>query len=338
MEQYFLSGALIVLLIICLFLFKPFLTILVVGGTFSVALYPLYKWINKKITKGKNGLASFLTIFFVIVVLSGPAFFIGNAIFHQTQSAYNSFVENKETNGDTFGWIQKVDQKINAVLPEQINFDTNQKLGEFLSFLSQNITKIFTGTVQTIFSTLLIILTIFYFLKDGRQWKDEVILLSPLSKSDDLEIIDKTRTAVNGILGGYLLVGLCQGILMTVGLAIFHVPNPAIWGLITAFASLVPTIGTAVVAIPAILYLFSTGQTSAAVGLIVWCAVIVGTVDNVISPIFVGSKISIQPIFILFSVLGGIALLGPVGLLVGPLTLSLTYTLAGIYRKKYKTG
>jgi predicted PurR-regulated permease PerM len=123
---------------------------------------------------------------------------------------------------------------------------------------------------------------------------------------------------------------------MGIGLAIFHVPNPAIWAVIAGIASIIPPIGTALVSVPAIIFLFITGNIGGAIGLLIWAVLIVGMGDNLLNPYIVGHKINIPPFLILFSVLGGIALLGPVGILIGPLTVSLLYALIEIYQDEFK--
>ncbi len=123
---------------------------------------------------------------------------------------------------------------------------------------------------------------------------------------------------------------------MGVGLSIFGIPNAALWGVVAGIASLVPMIGTAFVAVPAILFLLVSGNNAQAIGLLIWSVVIVGLVDNLLNPIVVGGKINVPPLLILFAVLGGISLLGPIGILVGPLTISLLYTLISIYKNEFR--
>ena len=180
------------------------------------------------------------------------------------------------------------------------------------------------------------LLSIFYFLKDGARWRQALVVLSPLSDSDDEKIISRLKLAVNGVIKGYLLVALVQGILMGLGLWLFGVPKPALWGVVAAITSLIPTIGTALVSVPAFIFLFLTGSAVSAFGFLVWAAVIVGTIDNFLSPLFISKRIDIPPLLILFSVLGGLSLLGPVGVLIGPLSVSLLYTLISIYRHEFK--
>jgi predicted PurR-regulated permease PerM len=157
--------------------------------------------------------------------------------------------------------------------------------------------------------------------------------LSPLPDSYDKKVIDRLKKAVNGIIFGYLFIGFAQGALLGLGLAIFGIPNAVLFGVIAAIASLVPMLGTGLVAIPVILFLFATGDTTAAIGFSIWATIIVGASDEVLRPLVIGNHLNIPPLLILFAVLGGIAFLGPIGVLIGPLTLSLLHALVSIYRE-----
>jgi predicted PurR-regulated permease PerM len=179
-------------------------------------------------------------------------------------------------------------------------------------------------------------LAIFYFLKDGEKWKKFLLKLSPLSNTDDEKIINRLSQTINGVIRGTIFIALIQGILMGVGLGIFGIPNSAIWGVVAAITSLIPTVGTGLVSVPAIIFLLVTGNVLPAIGLLIWSVIVVGTIDNFLAPYIIGSKIKIPPFLILFSVLGGIALLGPVGILIGPLAVSLLYTLNEIYQGEFK--
>ena len=161
-----------------------------------------------------------------------------------------------------------------------------------------------------------------------------MLQLSPLSGVDDEKILGRLTKTINGVIKGYLLIALIQGILMGIGLTIFHVPDGALWGVVAGITSIIPPLGTAVVSVPAVIFLFVTGHIGAAIGLLIWAILIVGTGDNVLNPYIVGHRIDIPPFLILFSVLGGIALLGPVGILIGPLTISLLYALTEIYQNR----
>ncbi len=330
MEKYFFFGLLLATLVFTFMIFRPFWIVLVLGMSFSIVLYPLYEWLKHR--RLPDSLASFITVLFFVVALCGPLLGIGALVFNQSQEVYHFIVEN----GSPKPFLDRIEFAVNDMLPENISFNAEEKATEFISYISKNIASIFGSTVTAFFSFILMLLIMFYFLKDGARWKKAVIVLSPLSDKDDEKIMKRLTLAVNGVIMGSLLIALVQGILMGIGLWLFGVPNPALWGVVAAFTSLLPTIGTALISVPAILFLFATGANVSAIGLIIWAVVIVGLVDNFLSPIVVGGKTNIPPLLILFAVLGGISLLGPVGILVGPLAISLLYTLISIYRNEFR--
>ncbi|MFA6353871.1 MAG: AI-2E family transporter [Candidatus Paceibacterota bacterium] len=329
-EKYFFFGLLFVTLVFVFFIFRPFWIVLVLGASFAIMLYPVYEWLNKKYLP--SWLASFFTLVFFIVVLCIPLLGLGSIVFNQSQNLYHSVANN----GNFSPFINEVGEKINQVLPAGISFDINEKISSFISYLTSHLVNIFSATANVLFSFILLLLAIFYFLKDGKYWREKILKLSPLSNSDDEKIITKLLQTINGVMRGTLFIAILQGILMGFGLTIFGVPNAAIWGVVAAITSLIPSVGTAMISVPAIVFLFATGHIIPAVGLTIWSTIVVGTIDNFLTPYVIGSKINIPPFLILFSVLGGIALLGPIGVLIGPLAVSLLYTLTEIYQIEFK--
>lgn len=331
-ERYFFFGLLLATFVFTFFIFQPFWIVLVLGLSFAIVLYPIYEWFNKG--RLPNWLSALITLIIFTIVLCGPLLGIGAVVFRQSQDVYHVVINNDNTGS----FLHSVETKINKILPSGIVFDINKKTTDFISYLSNNIADIFTTTISAFFSFLLMLLIIFYFLKDGAQWKKAIIVLSPLGDKDDEKIIQRLSQAVNGVIKGSLLIALIQGILLGFGLWIFGIPNSALWGVVATITSLIPTLGTALVSIPAIIFLFATGDTTSAVGLLIWSIIIVGMIDNFLGPLIVSKKMNISSLLILFSVLGGISLLGPVGILVGPLAISLLYTLISIYRNEFKAN
>lgn len=328
-EKYFFFGLLLATLVFTFFIFRPFWVVLVLGISFSIVLHPVYNWLARKMP---SWVASLLTVVMFAVVVCGPLLGIGVLIFNQSQDLYHNVADGNSI--DPF--LDSVGENINQVLPDGVNFDVRAKASEFIAYTTGNITSIFTATLSAFFSFILMLLIIFYFLKDGTKWKQSVVVLSPLSDTDDQKIINRLAQSVNAVIKGSLFIAVVQGLLMGFGLFIFGVPNAALWGVVASVCSLVPTIGTALVSVPAIIFLFATNHNGAAIGLAVWATLIVGMVDNFLTPYIVGNKMNIPALLILFSVLGGISLLGPVGILVGPLAVSLLYTLISIYRNEFK--
>ncbi len=330
MERYFFFGLLLATLVFAFYIFRPFWIVLVLGVSFSVVLYPGYEWLRKM--RLPNWLASLLTVLVFLVVLCGPVLGIGAIVFNQSQNLFHQIT----TSGNISPSLDTINTQVNNLLPNGVTFNIDEKISEFVSFVSNNIANIFSTTVSAFFSFLLMLLIMFYCLKDGAKWKKTLIQISPLGEENDEKILDKLSLAVNGVIRGSLLISMIQGILLGIGFWIFHIPNAALWGVVAAVFSLIPTFGIISVSAPAIIFLFIKGHTLAAVGLLAWLIVTIGTIDNLLGPHIVGHKIHIPSILILFSVLGAISLVGPVGVLIGPLTLSLLFVLVAIYKNEFK--
>lgn len=329
-ERYFFFGLLLATFIFTFLIFKPFLPLLAISASFAVVLYPIYQRMIKH--KLPDWFSALFTLLFFVIIICGPVFGIGMLVFNQSQDLYQSL----STNGGIGTYFHNLENYLIRYMPEGVPINLGEKVGELVSFTSRNIATIFASTLTTLFSFFLICISLFFFLKDGAKWKKALISLSPLRDTDDEKILTKLALSINGIIKGYLLIALIQGLLMGFGLAFFGVPNSALWGVIAAIGSLIPTVGTALVSVPAVIFLFATGNTFGGIGMSIWAFMIVGWVDNLLNPIIISSKINIPQILVLFSVLGGLVLLGPIGFLIGPLAVSLLYTLISIYNNEFK--
>lgn len=329
-ERYFFFGLLLATFVLTFFIFSPFWVVLVLAICFTIALNPTHMWLARKGLP--NWLSSFLTVLMFAIILIGPILGIGAIVFNQSQNLYSSVI----ADGNINTFISSIDTAMNKILPSNITFNAEEKVSDLINLITKNITNIFSSTISAVFSFILMLLAVFFFLKDGTRWKTEIIKLSPLSEKDDMKILDRLELAINGVIKGYLLIALAQGVLMGIGLSIFGIQNAALWGVVAAVCSLIPMIGTSLVSVPAVVFLFATGHTGAALGMLIWAIALVGTIDNFLSPMVISSKTKIHPLMILFSVLGGISLMGPIGVLVGPLTVSLLYTLISIYQDEFK--
>ena len=332
-EKHFLYGLLVMVLILTLAIFWPFLTIIVLAVSFAVILNPIHHWINSHITRGIAWLSSFITVSLFLIVLCIPIFFVGKTVFIQAENLYYGLIDSGQTAN---GLIQKIDTSINRLIPEGMNFNTYEKIATLAGNLSDNIAILFASTFKTILMLFLMLLTIFFLLKDGSYWKKSLFSLLPLSDQNIKEIFTTMKDSINRIFKGSFFIAIVQGVLMGIGLTIFGVPNAAIWGVVAGMAAFIPTIGTSLVSIPAILFLYFSGMELQALGMLIWSVVAVGTIDNILSPYIISKNTEVSSLFILLSILGGITLMGPVGLFIGPLVISLLYSLVSIYKRELK--
>lgn len=328
---YFLLVLLALTLVLSFFVFRPFLYALILASVFALVSQPVYKVIFKFFGK-QAWLASLLTILVAIVFILIPLSLLGWQIFQEGQQLYLSLSDNfdSQSAGQIFSGLNSNLAKLIPGL-DSLTFDFQQYAKSGLSFLLSHLSSIFFNLAKIVTGLFIFIVASFYLLKDGNKFRQFLVQVSPLTEKDDQMIINKIVKATNSVVRGSLMIATLQGIVSSFGLFIFGVPNPILWGTMAAVGALIPGVGTAVVLLPAIIYLYLSGQVISAGGLLVWGALAVGLIDNLLSPYLVGKKAQLHPLLMLLSVLGGLSFFGPIGLILGPLVISLLLVLLEIY-------
>lgn len=327
LQLYFFLAMLLAVLALTTWIFLPYLSILALAATLAVALHPLYDRMVKFVG-GYRRAAALLTIGLAGILILAPLVFFGIRILQESLDLYTRLSSQTDTYTRAFASVAAF---LNQYLPG-FQIDFGAFASQLLSWVAKNLGAVFSGTVQTMFGLFVGIVALFYFLVDGHRFVATLVELSPLADSYDQKILDRLASAVNSVLRGSLLIAVIQGLIFGFGLWIFGMPDPTLWGSCAAVASLIPGIGTSLISIPSIIYLYATGHPWAAVGLFVWSATAVGMIDNLIGPFLIGRGVRIHPFFVLIAVLGGISYFGPLGFIFGPLVLSLLYGLLEIYR------
>lgn len=325
LQVSYFATILIVVLVLAFFIFKPFLIVLVVAGTLGVILNPVYLYMLKRVKFPP--IASIITIIIAIIVILIPLFFLGRQVFIEARNTYLLFATGSDVS--VFG-LDFIESKLQLLFPS-FNIQLEQHVAEASRWFLGNIGSLFSGTLDIILKSFLVVVALFYFLKDGPQFKRAYMELSPLPNEYDQKILGTLQTSMRSIMRGSFLIAIIQGTLCGVGFYFFGLPNPALWGMIAAISALIPGVGTALVVFPAVIYLFFTSSLSSTLGLLLWGSILVGLIDNFLSPKLLERGINIHPLFILFSIIGGLVFFGPTGFIVGPLVLSLLFTLFDIY-------
>ncbi len=336
LEIYFFFAIFIGVLAISFFIFSPYLYALILAAIFAIIFQPLHKRILGMM-KHKESIAAGLTLFIVFVTVLIPLILIGTQIFREAQDLY-VYLSNNGGDINIFVNIENYfNNVIHKVFPslEPLNIassiDFDLYVREGLGWLFRNVGSLLSSAASFALNFLIFLLAFYYLLKDGKKFKKELVVLSPLPDKYDEEIASKLEIAINSIVRGSLTVAVIQGFLTGVGFNLFGIPSPAFWGAVAAVASLVPALGTAVVTAPAVIYLFISGQVFPAIGLAIWGGVAVGLVDNFIGPKLIQSGTKLHSFLVLLFALGGLSFFGPIGFLLGPIILSLLAALIDIY-------
>lgn len=329
-ELHFLLILIVGALALAFLIFRPFIYALILATVFATAFEPIHKKILK-FTHGKNSLAAFLSTITVLITVIVPLVFLGIQIFREATQLYNFLIH---------GGTNIISQTIENILqnlrktfpiPADFSIDTSQYLQQGVNWFVQNLGPLFANIANMVIGIFIFLIAIYCLFKDGKGLKKILTNLSPLENIHDETIFSKIKSAINSVVKGSLSVALLHGVIIAIGFTIFGIPNPALWGSITAILALIPGIGIGSVIFLSVTYLALTGQTLAAIGLLFWGIADTGLVDSYIGPRLIKRGTGLHPFLIVISILGGISLFGPLGYLLGPLTLSLLFALLEIY-------
>jgi predicted PurR-regulated permease PerM len=314
-------------------IFAPFWGVLALAAIIVTICYPIHRRVQERVYRKNGTLASFVSLVMVLAVVIFPLTIIGSLLLREAVSVYSLF--NDSSYASFTASLGKVEAMLQVFVPE-FTLDIGSVVAQVATFLASHLVSIFAGTASTIFYFFLALIATFYFFRDGAHITKYLIKLSPLKDGEDSIILNRLATSVRSVALGTVLVALIQGVLTSVGLWLFGFDRAILWGTIAAIGALVPGVGTAIVLIPAIIYLLATGSFLYAGGLALWAFSAVGLIDNILGPYLMSRGNPLHPFVILLSVLGGIALMGPIGFILGPVIASLFTVLIELFASHVK--
>jgi predicted PurR-regulated permease PerM len=189
---------------------------------------------------------------------------------------------------------------------------------KLLNLLGRGIAPLIAGTGQFLVGFAVMLFVLFFALRDGKQTMDHLRHLLPLTRSQEDALLNRIGDVTRAVVFGTGITAVAQGVAAMIAFAVVGIPA-LFWGTVLAVASLIPVVGTAIVWVPAVGYLALVGKTGSALFLALWCIVVVGSIDNLLRPIVMGGRSGMSSLVVFFSVVGGIQLFGPMGIVYGPL-------------------
>lgn len=310
---------------------SPYFTIIFLSAVLAIVFHPLYGYM-RKIWKQSENAAAFASVLVVVFLILAPMVFLAIVLFQEVVSLYGSIEQPDSVVAAFTHYAQMIEGFVQQFVPQfTFKMDVATYAGEGLSWVERNLNGLFSGILEFIFDSVLVLIAMFFFLRDGEKLHKFAIEWSPLSDRYDEGIMAKLSLAVASVVRGSLMTAVIQGVLVGIGFALFGIPNPVLWGIAATIAALLPLLGTAIITVPAGVVLLISGNLPAGIGILLWAIFPVGTIDNFLDPYFYGKGIDVHPLLILLSVLGGLIYFGPIGFLAGPIVLAFFFALLDIY-------
>jgi predicted PurR-regulated permease PerM len=349
--HYFLFFLMGIVFLGCFSIIRPYIHTILLALILSSVASPVHRRIETVLGNRKN-LSAFVSCLLLTIVVVIPLVFLMLSLIQQGVSSFNAMYDwiadekyktllEHPLTVRLYAWVNAQLPDVRKIFPDlnltdlkidKLVLDTTSKLGKTL--LNQGGQLV--GNIGSFIGKFcLMIFTFFFLIRDESRILNRILHLVPMTRSQEMQIILKIKEISKSALLGTFVTALAQGFAGGIAFYICGLPG-LFWGMVMAFASLIPMVGTALVWVPAAVYLVLSGNPWLSLSLVVWCVIVVGGIDNFVRPLFMQNGSEMNTLLIFFSILGGINSFGLLGLLYGPLLFGLALVLLYIYEIEFK--
>ncbi len=338
-EGIFLIGLALLITIVFYRMVAGFVETLFLAAVFSGMMHGLYKRIARSIGGRKPASAVLTIVLFVLVLVVPLSAFLGVVVSQavDVSASVGPWVQRELTQTNQLDGLLQQLPFWEAIQPYQDLIST--KVAEFAgrlgTFLVSSVAAASRGTAVFFFQLFIMLYAMFFFLLRGKEYLARVLYYIPLAPDAENRLVAKFVSVARATIKGTLVIGVIQGGLGGLGFLAAGIGGWAFWSVVMMILSVIPGVGTALVWVPAVIYLFAIGLGGKAIALGLWCALVVGTVDNVLRPRLVGRDTEMSDLLVLISTLGGIVAFGATGFIIGPIIAALWVTVWEIYGETF---
>jgi predicted PurR-regulated permease PerM len=318
-------------------IFWPFLKPAAFAAVLAIGLHPVHGWFHRHVRHASlAALLSTLTVLFILVI---PAGFTIAAVSGEMASAGRVLAEKSRQEGGVQNFAANIVRRPVEWASHHIHIN-QASVQEWYTSLPVKASAYFIGAATFLVSglagfagqTVITFFILFFLFRDGPAISRSIAVLLPLSQQQVVRLFSSVQDTIVANLYGILVVALVQGALTGIALVVLGVPSALMLAVLAGLASLIPLVGTALIWLPASIYLFATTSLWKGIFLLLWGSLVVGTSDNVIRPLVVRGRVEIHPLIVMFAILGGLDVFGFIGIFLGPMILSLLVALGDLTR------
>jgi predicted PurR-regulated permease PerM len=311
-------GALLLLIYLVYRIVEPFFIPLAWSAVLAIFFYPLHERLEKKMMPNSAALLSTLSVTVLLIV---PAIIV---LVFATRQAIEASARvqtalmdpDKELSMHTVAWIR-------AHLPtawQDADFSQPIKQGaeRVAAFLAGNFAGLLKNLTTFFVNLFIVVFSLFFMFRDGESIVRGVRHLIPFDESIQTDMLTESRDLIFASVAVGLVIACLQGLLGGLAFTIGGIPTAVFWGVLMAFFSLVPVVGSALIWVPAALWLGFSGHWGKGTTILVICGAVAGTADNIIRPLLLRNRTHLNELLLFIGVLGGLEVFGLLGLVAGP--------------------
>jgi len=339
-RKTFLLLLVAIMTVVVLVLLQAFWLTIVVAAVMAGLLRPFYTRLCA-LLGGRASLASGITVLLTLLVIVIPLLTIGGLVVRQAASVSTDvrpFIE-QTINSPTYldDTLQRVPGYDRFLRPYRNEILT--KVADMVNatgrFLMSSLSSTTLSTLSFFLNFFLALYALFFLLMDGPGLLDAALEHLPLQADEKTMLVDRFMSITRATIKGTIVIGVIQGTLTGLAFWVAGLPSVAFWTVLLIVLSIIPVIGGALIWVPACIVLVAMGSVGKAVALALFCSLIVGSVDNVLRPWLVGRDTKMHDLAILFSTMGGLLVIGPLGFIIGPVLAGLFVTSWQIFGNAY---
>lgn len=333
-------GLLLIVSLAFLWVLKPFFGPIFWACAVAIIFAPVQQRLLTRLKRRRN-LAALATLCIIVVILILPVILIGGLVISQGISFYEQLdageISIKQIVNDLsirFPIVQDLLARYEVKLDDLQDRAANATMatGQFLAERSLNIGQ---NAFQFILSLGVMIYLTFFMLRDGHNLVALVRQALPLGDDRAQLLFSKFAEVTRATVKGNIVIAAIQGALGGFIFWVLGIPAPVLWGVVMAVVSLIPAIGAALIWAPVAIYLFAVADYVPGIILTLFGVLVIGLIDNLLRPILVGRDTKLPDYIVLLSTLGGIALVGINGFVIGPLVAALFMVFWGIFIREF---
>lgn len=322
-------AILVLLLVLVFFIIRPFFTSILFGIIIAYILGWPYNQLARLI-KHKTTTAIIICIIFFVVVGVG-VYLLAQTTIREAFTLYMDMgkIDILKLTSSVVDFLFPNSPQIST----QISTTIQTSITDLVNTYVQSVKKLILNVPQLIAEFFIAFLVAFYCLKDKEAILNYIREILPFEPDINEKFIKRSKDISFATIYGQIVVGIIQGITAGIGFYLFGAQSPLLMTLLAIFFAMLPLLGAWVIWIPVALALVATGSLMNGIFMAVYGLLIVGTIDNIVRPFIVGKKSRINPVIIFLGMVGGLALMGPVGIIAGPIVLEYTLIFIELYRK-----
>jgi predicted PurR-regulated permease PerM len=330
-----LVAATALLVGLCLLLARPFLGSLAWALALAIVAHPLHRWFKRRM--GNANVASGAAVIIIALLIIGPALFVVQNVVLEAGAGLKT-IEAGMQSGEWRAAIERNPRLAPALRTLETHGQLSAQAQALAGSVGGRLSKIVTGSAWAVVELLLTLFLLFYFFRDREKALTALRGLVPLSDHETDDVFARVGDTMHATVFGTLLVALVQGTLGGLMFWWLGLPAPILWGAVMALLAIVPVLGAFVIWMPAAIAVALSGQWGKAAILLVWGGVVIALIDNLLYPILVGKKLRLHTVPVFIAIVGGLAVFGAPGLILGPVVLALTDAIVQIWRRRTAGG